>query len=261
VATGRRRDNVMEISSERHFLKLAAAFVRGRYAQGHPVELRAELHDAPLDDLAEVALATIFQAGQAAGLEMHKFKRTMGLARVQRVFGVLRNIAPIDLLDIGSGRGASLWPLLDEFPALPVTAIDEDPIRARDLHAVHLGGVDRLNGHQMNATKLDFPAGAFDVVTALEVLEHIPSVPQALAEAVRVVRRFIVLSAPSQPDNNPGHIHLLAETTLLGRREGHVRLRAGSHRRRGQHGEVKHGADPQIPTHSAHRRLPPSAGR
>ena len=116
--------------------------------------------DAPLDDLAEDALLRIFQIGQAAGLEMHKFKRTMGLARVRRVFGVLRSLAPEDLLDVGSGRGAFLWPLLDEFPDLPVTAIDEDPIRARDIQAVRLGGIDALTGHQMDATKLDFPAGS-----------------------------------------------------------------------------------------------------
>lgn len=145
---------------------------------------------------------------------MHKFKRTMGLARVHRVFGVLRNIGPADLLDIGSGRGAFLWPLLDEFPELRVTAIDDDPLRARDIEAVRLGGIDQLAGQQMDAAKLVFPAGAFDVVTLLEVLEHIPAVPKALAEAVRVAKRFVVLSVPSQPDDNPDHIHLLSEKTL-----------------------------------------------
>ncbi len=204
----------MDISGERYFLKLAAAFVRGRHAQGHAMDLPAALAEPPLDALAKDALVTIFHAGQAAGLEMHKFKRTMGLARVRRVFGVVRSLTPEDLLDVGSGRGAFLWPLLDEFPDLPVTAIDEDPIRAQDIQAVRLGGIDALTGHQMDATKLDFPAGTFDVVTLLEVLEHIPAVPKALAEAVRVTRRFVVLSVPSQPDNNPGHIHLLDEKTL-----------------------------------------------
>jgi ubiquinone/menaquinone biosynthesis C-methylase UbiE len=66
----------------------------------------------------------------------------------------------------------------------------------------------------MDATKLGFPAGTFDVVSLLEVLEHIPAVPKALAEAVRVARRFVVLSVPSKPDDNPDHIHLLSEKTL-----------------------------------------------
>jgi hypothetical protein len=204
----------MNFDGERYFLKLAAAYVRGRCVQGHLIILPDPLRHLALRDLSDQALLEIFQAGQAADLEMHKFKRTTGLARVRRVFGVLRNIAPESLLDIGSGRGAFLWPLLDEFPDLIITAIDEDPIRARDIQAVRLGGIDALTGHQMDATKLDFPAGAFDVVTLLEVLEHIPAVPKALAEAVRVARRFIVLSVPSQPDDNPGHVHLLDQDTL-----------------------------------------------
>jgi hypothetical protein len=33
-------------------------------------------------------------------------------------------------MNIDSGRGAFLWPLLEEFPALPVTAVDAAAIRA-----------------------------------------------------------------------------------------------------------------------------------
>ena len=172
------------------------------------------LLETPLEDLSEGSLTAIFRSGQAAGLEMHKFKRTMGLARVRRVFGLLQSFAPGNLLDVGSGRGAFLWPLLDEFPELPVTAIDQDPVRARDIEAVRMGGIDRLTGHRMDITELAFERRSFDVVTALEVLEHIPAVPEALAEIVRVARRFVVLSVPSKPDDNPGHIHLLDQDRL-----------------------------------------------
>ncbi len=48
----------------------------------------------------------------------------------------------------------------------------------------------------------------------LEAFEHIPAVTGAVAEVVRVTRRFVVVSAPSKPDNNPQHIHLLDETKL-----------------------------------------------
>ena len=83
-------------------------------------------------------------AGQAPTLPLHYFKRVPLLPRIQWALGVLRSVQPTNLLDLGSGRGKFLWPLLDAFPALPVTAVDKDPRRVRDLEAVHLGGVERL---------------------------------------------------------------------------------------------------------------------
>src|SRR5262245_66342857 len=91
----------------RYYRDLACAFVRGR------------LPDAP--DLPPDAL---FRHGEVVGLRLHKFKRLALLPRVRRVFGFLRQLAPHDLLDVGSGRGVFLWPLLDYFPELRVRCID-----------------------------------------------------------------------------------------------------------------------------------------
>jgi 2-polyprenyl-3-methyl-5-hydroxy-6-metoxy-1,4-benzoquinol methylase len=197
-----------------YYLKLAAAFVRGRHGPDGPFALPDELRRKRLGNLSKDELVTIFACGLEAGLTLHKFKRRTELPRVRRVFGVLRSLAPKNLLDVGSGRGVFLWPLLEEFPELPVTAIDRDPGRARDLEAVRLGGIERLAAHEMDVTELAFDADSFDVTTLLEVLEHVPSVAKAVAETVRVTQRFIIVSAPSRPDDNPQHIHLLSEERL-----------------------------------------------
>jgi ubiquinone/menaquinone biosynthesis C-methylase UbiE len=183
--------------ADRYYLDLAAAFVRGR-----------------LGGLHGAAAADAFAAGLQAGLRLHGFKRTVGLPRVQRVLGILRGIAPQTLVDIGSGRGVFLWPLLDTFPELPVTAIDVDPRRVAGIMAVQAGGVGRLSAACMNAEQLALPAESVDVVTALEVLEHVTDVERAAAEIVRVARRFVVVSVPSHPDDNPQHIRLFSPESL-----------------------------------------------
>src|SRR5689334_17814190 len=154
------------------YSRLAAAYVRGKLT---------EARSGPsLDLLEEAGLEAVIRRGREAGLRLHRFKRTMELARVARVLGVLKGIGPADLLDIGSGRGAFLWPLLDAFPWLPVTALDRRDFRAADIAAVHAAGFRSLTSILGDVTALKFDQDSFDVVTMLEMLEHVPDPSRAL---------------------------------------------------------------------------------
>lgn len=198
----------------RYHLHFAAAFVRGRLADATERQTHAALFWPPLGELSDEDCEQLFRLGETAGLKLHRFKRTQGLRRVQRVLGTLRGISPQSLLDIGTGRGVFLWPLLEEFPGLPITCIDRLEHRAADLQAVAVGGVTQLTVHEMDAADLDFDDSSFDVVTFLEVLEHIPAASAALGEAVRVASRSVLLSVPSREDDNPEHIHLFNRERL-----------------------------------------------
>jgi SAM-dependent methyltransferase len=175
----------------RYYRDFAAAYVRGRLG----------LADGQTSE-------ELIRLGLRAGLRLHRFKRTGGLERVRRVLGVLRGLAPASLLDVGSGRGTALWPILDALPGVPVLAVDRKPQRVAGIQAVAAGGVGRLMAARMDAARLAIPDRSVDVVTILEVLEHLHRPDRAAAEAARVARRSVVASVPLHSDDNPEHIHL-----------------------------------------------------
>lgn len=201
-------------TQQEYFAVLAAAFVRGKLASDPAYQTPDSLFSRPLVELSHDELQTLIQLGIDHELRLHRFKRTMELPRVRKVLGILKGIQPYNLLDIGSGRGAFLWPLLHEFPTLPVTAVDLLDYRIADIQAVHHGGVEQLTGIKADATDLPFADKTFDVVTMLEVLEHIPATDKALKEVCRVARSFLLLSVPSREDDNPEHIHLFDQQNL-----------------------------------------------
>jgi|SRR5208283_3487505 len=177
---------------DRYFTELATAFVRVRLDQSQ---------------------GTI-DTGLQAGLRLHKFKLNVELLRVRTVLGMLKSLQPENLLDLGSGRGTFLWPLLAEFRNLPVTTAEIALRRSTYLAAVRKGGVQRLTVVRADVHRWPFAPRSFDVVTMLEVLEHLADPLLALREGLRSARRAVVVSVPSTPDENPEHLHLFGMEQL-----------------------------------------------
>ncbi len=222
---------------ERYYTELAAAYVRGLLN-------RYDLNDEEL-----IAL------GRERGLRMHRFKQRE-LPRVCKAIGILKGLRPAGLLDVGSGRGTFLWRLLAAEPDLPVTAIDLAFHRVRDLAAVRAGGVGRLKPSYQSTLALGFADDAFDVVTALEVLEHLETPQVAVRELLRVARRFVVASVPSKPDNNPQHIQCFSRDAFRD-----LFKEAGAHAVDVDHVLNHRIAIVKVPPKAGQRNVPPKAGQ
>ncbi len=82
------------------------------------------------------------------------------------------------LLEVGCGRGHLTRRLQEQ--GVEAVGVDANP------YAIETGVARDLR--VMPAEALDFPDGSFDLLCSVHTIEHIPSLEQALAEMVRVVR-------------------------------------------------------------------------
>ena len=198
-------------ASGRYDLPLAAAYIRGALAgTDHP------LITQPLDALDREGFEALVTLARERGIDLHHFKRFDELPRVRAVLGFLRGIRPEELLDVGTGRGVFLFPFIRAFPGTPITSVELSGRRADMLETVSRGGFDTLTVVRADICGWDAPDASYDTVTMLEVLEHIPDVRSAVRNACRIARRYVAVTVPNKPDDNPEHIHLLTKPVLTG---------------------------------------------
>ena len=200
---------------ERYDMKTATAWILGHSRRTGTPSLSESILQKTADELSEEELRQIVAAGLVAELKLYPFKsNTQMLARTRRTLGFLHSISFDTMLDVGSGRGVFLIPFMKEFPWVQVTSLDLLEKRVTFLNELADGGFRQLNAEQRDICKQPFPDGSFDVVTMLEVLEHIPEVEKAVLSAVNIARKYVVVSVPSKSDNNPEHIHLMTKERL-----------------------------------------------
>jgi ubiquinone/menaquinone biosynthesis C-methylase UbiE len=124
---------------------------------------------------------------------------------------------PARVLEVGLGEGEISDQLRERFPTATMVGIDlPDDALARDWRARGLTGVFA------DAGALPFGDDAFDLVLAIEVLEHLPDPRRALAEIRRVARRDVVLSVPREPLWRSLNLARGAYVKDLGNTPGHL---------------------------------------
>jgi ubiquinone/menaquinone biosynthesis C-methylase UbiE len=136
------------------------------------------------------------------------------LSRLDRA---LEKAAPTCILEVGIGEGEVAARVLERFPDASLVGLDlADEDLARHWRS---RGVRACFG---DIARVPFPARAFDLVLAIEVLEHVEDPAAAMRELARVATGDVVLSVPREPlwraanmargkylgafGNTPGHI-------------------------------------------------------
>jgi ubiquinone/menaquinone biosynthesis C-methylase UbiE len=147
----------------------------------------------------------------------------------------LSQCRPANLLDVGTGEGELISNYVRAFGPIPMAAVDlPDPDLATNWKARSTSNVFA------DAAALPFRDASFDLVTCIEVLEHVPDPEAVLSEISRVAAEWVLLSVPNEPiwrlsnmargaylasfGNTPGHVQHWSRKSFLAMVSHHLEI-------------------------------------
>ena len=137
---------------------------------------------------------------------------------------------PHSLLDVGCGEGVLVHKWAQRLgERRRVVGIDLEEESIQEGWARHQA--PNLEYRVMEAQKLPFADGEFDLASAIEVLEHVPDPERTLREMARCAARHLLVSVPREPlwralnmargaywsalGNTPGHLNHWSRRSFL----------------------------------------------
>lgn len=130
-----------------------------------------------------------------------------------RLMGNTAELGPnMDVLDCGFGYGEQDIQFLQEFQPRKITGVNVTyrQVEVARKRAAELGLTDRIDYRYGSATNLDFPAGSFDRVLALESAMHFPTREDFFRQAYRVLKpggKIVLADMPLRDDYRPEPLH------------------------------------------------------
>jgi 2-polyprenyl-3-methyl-5-hydroxy-6-metoxy-1,4-benzoquinol methylase len=127
---------------------------------------------------------------------------------------------PGSVLDIGCGEGVLTERWATRLGSGRVVGVDLDDPKLRSEWATRTRG--NLEFRTTAGRRLEFATDEFDLVAAIEALEHIPQPELTIAEMARVARRSLLVSVPREPLWRILNVARGAYVRELGNTPGHV---------------------------------------
>jgi ubiquinone/menaquinone biosynthesis C-methylase UbiE len=159
----------------------------------------------------------------------------------RRLSHIVGEIPATRVLDVGCGEGFQLVRLAKRFPDRDFIGVDLEHPDLRAHWEQH--SRPRVQFIPGDAHALPFGEGEFEMVTAVEVLEHLPDPEAALKEIRRVCRGgWLVASVPLEPIWRIGNFVVGRHRRQFGNTPGHVNhwTRGQFRRLLAKHGRVEH---------------------
>jgi 2-polyprenyl-3-methyl-5-hydroxy-6-metoxy-1,4-benzoquinol methylase len=127
---------------------------------------------------------------------------------------------PDSLLDVGCGEGVLVERLARRLGSRRVAGVDLQEQSIQAGWAQHRA--PNLEYRTMHGGELPFATDEFDLVSAIEVLEHMPDAQRTLDEMARCAQRHLLVSVPREPLWRMLNMARGAYVAQLGNTPGHL---------------------------------------
>ncbi len=124
---------------------------------------------------------------------------------------------PARILEVGVGEGKVATRLAQRYPTAQITGLDLPDENLRNHWAT-----TNVTGLFASAEQIPFADNTFDLVLAIEMLEHVKRPGQVLSEIQRVANGPVVLTVPWEPVWRMANMARGAYLTDLGNTPGHI---------------------------------------
>jgi ubiquinone/menaquinone biosynthesis C-methylase UbiE len=108
---------------------------------------------------------------------------------------LVEELSPTSVLEAGCGEGFVLRQISQTKGIKRLVGVD---INSKVLKTAKKA-VPSARYQKMDITNLKFPASSFDLVLALEILEHLKNPEDGLREVKKVTKKWAILSVPNEP--------------------------------------------------------------
>jgi ubiquinone/menaquinone biosynthesis C-methylase UbiE len=133
---------------------------------------------------------------------------------------LFRHAGPASVLDVGCGEGVLTYNWARQLGGKPVVGFDlEDPMLLAEWATRARENLEFRTGR---AEALPYGDREFDLVAAIETLEHVPEAERAIAEMARVAGRHLLVSVPREPLWRALNVARGAYLRELGNTPGHL---------------------------------------
>ncbi|MBV8432404.1 MAG: class I SAM-dependent methyltransferase, partial [Solirubrobacterales bacterium] len=138
----------------------------------------------------------------------------------QALAELFRRVQPESVLDVGCGEGVLTQRWAEALVGRPVVGLDLADPRLEAQWERRAG--TNLSFMTGRGERLPFGRREFDLVAAIETLEHVQTPEQTLIEMRRVARRHVLISVPREPLWRFLNLARGAYVSQLGNTPGHV---------------------------------------